>query len=137
MLAFQTSAFQRKHHSLHTPRPLRQFDGRSATVSKRIASRPTPIRIPEEIVYHDQLPGKVPESMSCKCPRGTLQSADANGSSIATHFLFLRHFFCLPPVNRRLCSESRDIPAHKHRDQCDHSEPEQQPTSQCQESCKM
>lgn len=27
------------------------------------------------------------------------------------HFLFLRHFFCLPPVRRRLCSESREIPA--------------------------
>jgi hypothetical protein len=32
-----------------------------------------------------------------------------------THFLFLRHFFCLPPVRRRLCSESREMPARSTR----------------------
>jgi len=31
------------------------------------------------------------------------------------HFLFLRHFFCLPPVRRRLCSESREMPARGTR----------------------
>ncbi len=29
----------------------------------------------------------------------------------ATHFLFLRHLFCLPPVRRRLWRLSREIPA--------------------------
>ena len=41
---------------------------------------------------------EVREAATCSCPEGA-------------HFRFFRHFFCLPPVRRRLCSESRLMPA--------------------------
>ncbi len=46
------------------------------------------------------------------------QTAPSGGCACSkggAHFLFLRHFFCLPPVRRRLCSESREMPARGTR----------------------
>ena len=58
-------------------------------------------------------------------PRVTLKNSDAPettpgawvrarcGLGMCTHFLFLRQGFCLPPVARRLWSESREIPVRR------------------------
>jgi hypothetical protein len=39
------------------------------------------------------------------------------GEIVNNYFRFFRQAFCLPPVARRLCIESREIPAQTHREQ--------------------
>lgn len=51
---------------------------------------------------------------SCARPKLVASRPRLRAARLATaHFRFLRHAFCLPPVARRLCRLSREIPAQE------------------------
>lgn len=68
-----------------------------------------------DVLPYDCALPNVLRSSGCSSTRSPCSDRGSSDCTVcrahATHFRFLRHGFCLPPVARRLWSESREIPA--------------------------